>query len=183
MESCSAEVTPELIDKIRAGDARAFGRYIRIYDDRFRGVVWAILRNREAVDDVMQAAYEKAFRSIGTFDGTSSLRTWLHSICHHAAIDHLRYESRRRHDQLGEDTTAWPDPASGAGMPADLVDAKLQAKDVLGALPPDQRAVLYLTAALGYSFDQTAEITGLKRGTVASRVSRAKHSLRKAATA
>lgn len=164
--------TAELEDQARRGDAEAFGRLLRLYDDDIRGVVWSVLRDRDAVDDAMQSAYEKAFRSIDGFRGESSLRTWLHSICYRTAIDLARFESRRNHPSIEAV------PPIVDGPPSDEVHARIEATEILASLGPEQRGVLYLTAALGYSFDETAAITGLNRGTVASRVSRAKERLR-----
>ena len=165
----------ELLErKAAGGGAAAFGRLIRLYDHDLRGVVWAVVRNTHETDDVMQVAYEKAFRSIGSFDGRSSLKTWLHSICYRAAIDHVRYEGRRRHQDV--------DNMRDLAGPRSTDDAAL-ARNELGTafsvLDEEQRVVLMMTAGLGYTFDEVAEITGVRRGTVASRASRARDLLRK----
>ena len=52
---------------------------IRQWDHDLRGVVWAVVRSSHATDDVMQTAYEKAFRSLDRFGGRSAMKTWLHS--------------------------------------------------------------------------------------------------------
>ncbi len=137
-------------------------------------MVWAVLRDGHATDDVMQAAYEKAFRSIAGFGGDSSLKTWLHSICYGCAIDHIRYEGRRRHTPL--DLLA---DTAGPSSTSDDALAHMTLADALDRLDPETRALLMMTTALGFSFDETAEVTGLARGTVASRVGRARDLLRK----
>jgi RNA polymerase sigma-70 factor (ECF subfamily) len=157
-----------------AGCAAAFGRLIRHYDHDLRGVVWAVVRNADETDDVMQVAYEKAFRSIGSFGGRSSLKTWLHSICYRAALDHVRYEGRRRH----RDVDGMVDLA-GTRLTDDVAIAHNELDAAMAALDQDRRAVLMLTAVLGYTFDEVAEITGTPRGTVASRAGRAREQLRK----
>lgn len=102
-------------------------------------------------------------------------RTWLHTICYRAAIDHLRYESRHPRTSLdalpSEPVGAWAEMTQ-------TVDDQLVAADVMARIEPEQRALLYMAAGLGFTFDEVAEITGLNRGTVASRVSRAKDRLR-----
>jgi RNA polymerase sigma-70 factor (ECF subfamily) len=158
-------------------DAASFAAVLPEHDDYLRGIVWAVVRDRHAIDDIMQSAYEKAYRSIATFDGRSSLRTWLHSICYRTAIDHLRYETRRRHGSL---SSVGSEPRSDTHTEtSDEVVSAMEAADVLARLEPEQRALLYLTAGLGYSYDEVAEIVGMPRGTVASQVSRAKDRLRK----
>lgn len=157
-----------------SGDATAFGRLIRLYDRDLRGVVWAVVRSGPDTDDVMQSAYEKAFRSLDSFAGRSSLKTWLHSICYRTAIDFVRYEGRRRHG----DVDAMIDLA-GSASPADEVIARGEVESAFALLDQDQRTVLMLTAKLGFSFDEVAEITGMNRGTVASRAARAKKRIRR----
>lgn len=150
--------------------AASFGAFIREHDRQLRGVAWAVVRDPHRTDDVMQAAYEKAFRSLDRFDGRSSMTTWLHSIVYRTAIDHLRYEGRRRHDDVDE-ITALGAPLDDVAT-ASLGRMELQA--ALEQLSPEERAALLLVTAEGHSYDEAAEILGEARGTVASRVSRAR---------
>lgn len=146
---------------------------IREWDRDLRGVVWTVVRSAHETDDVMQASYEKAFRSIDRFDGRASMKSWLHTICLRAAIDHVRYEGRRRHDDVTAlvAPSASPD-AAGAALAAVELDRAFESLD------GTQRLLLMLTAGLGYGFDEVATIVGMPRGTVASKVSRARQQLR-----
>jgi RNA polymerase sigma factor (sigma-70 family) len=96
------ESIDDLEERACEGDSEAFSLLIRRFDRDLRGTAWSVVQSSEATDDVMQAAYERAFRSIGTFNRDSALKTWLHTICYRTAIDHLRYESRRRHVSIEE---------------------------------------------------------------------------------
>lgn len=154
-------------------DAATFGSLIRRYDRDLRGVAWSVVRSAHATDDVMQTAYEKAFRSLDAFDAHSSIKTWLHSIVYRAAIDHVRYEGRRHHDELTVVDNV--NPGGDATSVRAIGGAEFAA--AMDALDPKQRAALMLTSALGYSFDEAARITGTSRGTVASRASRARAKL------
>ena len=164
----------DLEAQARAGDARAFGALLREWDHDLRGVAWAVVRSDHATDDIMQSAYEKAFLAIDNFDGRSSMKTWLHSICYRTAIDYVRYEGRRRHEDVTE-LAIVPDTADVA----DAAVASVELAETFDTLTEEQRVLLMLTAGLGYSFDETAEIVGIPRGTVASRVGRARQQLEK----
>lgn len=157
----------------RLGDAAAFGALIRHFDRDLRGVVWAVVRSQVDTDDVMQTSYEKAFRSLGSFDGRSSVKTWLHSICYRSAIDHVRYEGRRRHESIDNVAAALN---SGSSV-SELATAGVDVGRAFAQLSEEHRVLLMLTIGLGYSFDETAEIVGMRRGTVASKVSRARTKL------
>jgi RNA polymerase sigma-70 factor (ECF subfamily) len=154
-------------------DARSFGEFIRAHDQQLRGVAWAVVRDQHQTDDIMQAAYEKAFRNLPNFDGRSSLSTWMHSIVYRTAIDHVRYEGRRRHDDV-DDLRNTGQAGTDAGSVG--VD-RLEFEAAMERLSPEERTVLMLVAGLGYSYDETALIIGEARGTVASRVSRARSRL------
>lgn len=164
---------PGLEAQARSGDNAAFGQLIRHWDDDLRAAVWSIVRSATETDDVMQVAYEKAFRSLGGFRGDASMKTWLTAICMRAAIDHSRYERRRSHDS----TDRLQDIASGSSTSRDAI-TKAELRAVLDRLDPESRGLLMLTVGLGYSFDEAAKMAGLPRGTVASRVARAKKAIR-----
>ena len=159
-----------LEQRAQRGDPAAFGQLIRAWDADLRGVAWSVVRSPTATDDVMQNAYERAFRALDRFDGRSSMKTWLHSIVHRTAIDHTRYENRRRHEDV-DDLRPLATQDDRLNTEARVVSAT-ELAEVLDSCSPEQRSMLMLTAGLGYSFDETAEILGESRGTVASRVSR-----------
>ncbi len=154
------------------GDVAAFGEAIRAYNTDLRRLAWSVLRDPDSVDDVMQLTYEKAFRSLASFDGRSQLKTWLHAICYRTALDHIRYEGRRTHENIEQaELPARAPSVSGTAM------SREELRELMGELTPDQRAALLLTHGLGYSFDEVAEITNEKRGTVASRAARARRKI------
>lgn len=153
-------------------EVTAFLEVLRTHDRSLRATAWSVVRDPHAVDDVLQAAYEKAFRSLSGFDGRSQMSTWLHSICYRTAIDHVRFEGRRRHLDLDEARGI----ASLGGAEDRALDG-LEFSAAMDRLDPDQRVALMLTAGLGFSFDDAAAITGMRRGTVASKVSRARKHL------
>lgn len=164
----------DLEDRACRGDAAAFGQLIRRYDRDLRAVVWTVVRSGPDTDDVMQIAYEKAFRALAAFEGRSSLKSWLHTICYRCALDHVRSAHRRRqseHMPFGEPDAG---PVDGGPSADDTAVARVDLARAFDRLDTDQRVALMLTAGLGYSFDEAAAITGTRRGTVASRASRAR---------
>ncbi len=154
---------------VRAGDVQAFEAFVRANDRKLRGVAWAVVRNAEQTDDIMQSAYEKAFRALSNFDGRSSMTTWLHSIIYRTAIDYVRYEGRRRHADIDDMRNV-----GGSSDAASQGIDRMELADVMDQMSPEERATLMLVTGLGYSYDDAAEILGESRGTIASRVSRAR---------
>lgn len=128
------------------------------------------------MDDALQDAYIKAYRSLGTFRGDASFATWLHHIVRNTCLDHLRREQRRREVPL-ELIVSNPDPVSG---PDDQAVERSAVGAALAGLPPDQRAVVLLVDGEGLGYEQAAALLHTNAGTVASRLSRARTTLRAA---
>ena len=63
-------------------------------------VIWRATGNHDTVEDLAQETFLRVFRGLGYFDARSKLSTWIYTIAHRVAIDHLR------HVRLKADTTA-----------------------------------------------------------------------------
>jgi RNA polymerase sigma-70 factor, ECF subfamily len=163
---------PVLLEQARQGDPRAFVELIRGFDHGFRRLAYRLLGDRHELDDVLQDAYAKAFAALPRFRGDSTLRTWLYRIVYNTCLDELK----RRHPEpaalQGELEDAAPDPA-------DLVATRSVLAEALGRLAPIERAAVLLVDAEGLSYDDAAAVVGVAPGTIASRLSRARASLRR----
>ncbi len=159
--------------RARRGDRRAFEILLRAHDREMRGVAWRLLGDRTALDDALQDGYLNAYRSIGQLRGDDDFAGWLHRIVTNACLDLLRQRSRRPEDPID-----WgPEPAVGSDE--DRITDADQILAALRLLSPDQRAVLVLVEAEGYSYDEVAAMLGITAGTVGSRLSRARTRLRR----
>lgn len=148
---------------------------------RMRRVALRFLSDPDDADEVVQEACLRAVRSHSSFDGNSEVSTWLHSIVTRCALDRIRV--RRRHAQhvtsIGhEDMLEVLDRAPDG--PLEQTQRK-ELSEILNAaialLPDDCRDAFALTQLDGYSYDEAARIEGQPRGTIASRVYRAKQIL------
>lgn len=165
-----------LLDDARAGDVDAFERLVRRYDQRMRALAFRMLGSRAAMDDALQDAYVKAFRSIAGFRGEARFSTWLHRIVATTCIDHVRREQRRAEDELSDE----PVPVAGglADGSADVAVRRLDLRRALDYLDPDHRAALLLVDGEGLSYDEAGTVLGVPAGTVSSRLSRARRIMR-----
>jgi len=156
-----------LVEAARLGDHAAFATLLRRHDDQMRALAWSILRDRSAMDDALQDAYVKAYRSLGRFRGESRFSTWLHRIVYRTCLDHVR---RRR------PTDPWPEvePAVSAEDPAD----RLTLQRAIAALDPETAAALVLVDRDGHSYEEAGVVLGIPTGTVASRLHRGRRALR-----
>ncbi len=154
----------------RDGDPVAQAAFVR----STQAEVWrftAALVDRDSADDLTQETYLRAFRALPSFQGRSSVRTWLLGIARRACADHLRtvVRLRRLDERLAAD--AWsarphPDPAGHLG-----------ATDLVRRLPAERRAAFVLTQLLGLSYAEAAAVEGVPVGTIRARVARARADL------
>jgi RNA polymerase sigma-70 factor, ECF subfamily len=152
------------------GAALPVERLIRRHHERMRRFASALLVDRGRVDDVLQEAYLKAFRSNPSFATDAHELAWLHRVVYRCCIDELRRSRRRREEpvaDLGERSGAF-DPLRRAL--ADEAWRELSDKD---------RAVLLLVDVAGFDYAAAARLLRVPRGTVASRLSLARDRLRR----
>jgi RNA polymerase sigma-70 factor, ECF subfamily len=159
-------------------DRADFTAIVRRHDHRLRGLAYKLLAgDRHRMDDALQEAYLRAFRALPGFRVEADLGTWLYRIVYNACIDELRRD-RRRPRPIDLQEAGWDQPA--AASPHDEVvyaaDATVRA---LGALPDEQRVALVLVDGEGFDNVAAARILGVPPGTVGSRLSRARATVRR----
>ena len=167
----------ELVDRALAGEQQAFTELVRRYDDRLRGLAYKILGDRHRMDDAMQEAYLRAYRNLHRFRRDAELGSWLYRIVHNACIDELRRIGRRP-PPVDTSEPGWDGP-SGTADPERTAVASDRALHALAALPEDQRATVLLVDGEGFDNISAAAVLGVAPGTIASRLSRARATMRR----
>jgi RNA polymerase sigma-70 factor (ECF subfamily) len=160
--------------------SEAFAQELAGHASRMYRVALRIVGCADAAQDVAQDACVKAIRGVGQFDSQSGLATWLHRITVNCAYDHLR-KSRR----IDRGRTDWNRKAmgvltmheAGPAERAEHTETYRLALSLVAKLPDDCRSAFMLTQLDGYTYDEAAAIENLSRGTVASRVYRARQIL------
>jgi RNA polymerase sigma-70 factor (ECF subfamily) len=176
---------PELIQAARSGDERAFNSLISHYQAAAQRLAQQILRTEEAAADAVQDALIKVHRALPRFqDG--NFRSWLLRIVTNTCYDYLR--SQRRRSTVSLDDLTEPSGAEFPQLRADelqnpemLVTQQESLQFLLQAidqLPSWHRDVVLLVDVHGYDYTEAAEMLSLPLGTVKSRLSRARSSLR-----
>lgn len=138
-----------------------------------RAYARALLRDREAADDLVQDTLEAAIARQSQWRGDGHLRGWLCRILLNRFRDGLR--QRRPAAVLA----LVPDPSDPpAARRAEDRLALTEVHAAMGQLPEDQRAALLLVALEGMSLAEAARTLGCAEGTLASRLGRARATLR-----
>ena len=160
-------------DRLRRGDVAAFHALVEEHGAYLYRVALALTGRVEDAEDVVQAALLAACRSIRSFRGAASLKTWLTRILLRQAGRHRKKLARRRSVPLD---AARPVESNGEAEPAS--DVRMDVTAALHALPAAFREVVVLREFSGLRYEQIAELLGLPRGTVESRLFRARRRLR-----
>lgn len=170
----SSEV--ESLNRIHAGDEDAFAELVRCHGKYLFGVARALVRDEHEAQDVVQETFAAVLTA--RFRGESSLRTWLVGI----AVKQAAMVRRRRRPWL----RLWraPDDADTqspqrSGQAA--VEARLDLTTLLATLSPEHREVMILRELQGLSYDEMAQVLGVPRGTIESRLHRARQQLKASA--
>jgi RNA polymerase sigma-70 factor (ECF subfamily) len=170
-----ADVEPAVIADAKRGDQQAFAALVRHYDRGLRALAFRLLGDRDRMDDALQEAYVKAFRALPQFRGDAGLGTWLYRITYNVCIDELR-----RPHAAGAVPLDVAGSRSHGPDPADFVGERTALASALAALSPEDRAAVLLVDAEGFDYASASRALGVPAGTVASRLNRARATLRRA---
>ncbi|MGZ5349844.1 MAG: RNA polymerase sigma factor [Actinomycetota bacterium] len=169
----------ELVARARDGDADAFGALVARHQRAAFRVAWLIARDPGEAEDAVQEAFVKAWRAMPRFRADAPFRPWILRIVSNEARNRAR--SARRRDALVLREAA----AAGAGDAAPSPEAAALSRDeaealtrALDRLPERDRMVIAYRWLFDLSEAETAEILGVRLGTVKSRLSRALRRLR-----
>ncbi len=140
----------------------------RLHWPRAFRAAFLVVHDEAAAEDIAQESFLAAVRALDRFDRRRPFGPWLHRIVVNRAIDWSRARQLRGETELSESLSASEQPPS-------FDDSVLAS---LAALPPEHRAVIVLRHLLEYTPGEIAELLGLPRGTVNSRLRRGLDSLR-----
>lgn len=167
----------ELARLISRGDEAAFRTLVDREGRYLYGIAHALTGNAADAEDMVQETFAGAFRT--RFRGESSLRTWLVRILVRR-VGMLRRSSwwRRRHasPDAGQDGRPAVDiPVSSSAEDADV---RLDLTAMLATLSVEHREIIILRELQGLSYEEMAAVLNIPRGTIQSRLHRARQELR-----
>ncbi|HUP99136.1 MAG TPA: RNA polymerase sigma factor SigE [Aeromicrobium sp.] len=150
------------------------------HSSRVYRLAYRLTGNRQDAEDLTQDVFVRVFRSLDSFE-PGNFAGWLHRITTNLFLDRARRATRIRmdgfaegaeHQLLGSETLP-EDAVHDAGFDPDIEAA-------LASLPEKFRVAVVLCDVEGLSYDEIAEVLGVKVGTVRSRIHRGRTQLRDA---
>ena len=155
------ETDMELIARWKAGDGRAATQLVGRHSPALARFA-ASAGERDGIEELVQDTFVRAFASLDSFRGESSLRTWLFTIERRLMLDRRRAERRSRETV----PVAESDQVSEYGALDGLIaeEAQERVRKSLDALSPTQREVFTLRVQQGLSYKEIAEVVGSTEG-------------------
>jgi RNA polymerase sigma-70 factor (ECF subfamily) len=142
------------------------------HKDRVYSIALRYSGDPAAAMDIAQDTFLKLMSRMDQYRGEASFEAWLYRIVVNACLDHRR--SNRRVQPLVDGFLDLFRPSKASALDDLLQDEKRQQiQDVVSRLPPEQRIVVVLRYTEGLPYEEIAEILGISKGTVASRLNRA----------
>jgi RNA polymerase sigma-70 factor (ECF subfamily) len=191
LPSASERPTPATADEDQAlmqravtGDSEAQARLFATHTPRLHRVALGVLRNKEDAEDAVQDTWRKAYSKFHTFEGRSSISTWLTRIAINSAL-----MIRRRHKRLFEislqettndDEGSLPHPVD-LGLTPEESCRQVELRELLARhinrLPSLTRSAFLLRDVDGFTTTESIKLLGIRKSALKSRVQRARRRL------
>ncbi|OON98283.1 MAG: RNA polymerase [Epulopiscium sp. Nele67-Bin004] len=170
-----------LIKRVQKGDVHAYEQLIKNYESKIYNLCMKILKDEQYAYDASQEVCLKIWKQIGKFEGNSKFSTWVYRIASNQCLDMLRKNRNVVH--FNGDDDEWllevEDKTQNIVEHIENVELQNTLKIALDELKEDYRDIIILRDVKEYSYDQISDKLGVSLGTVKSRLSRARSSLKK----
>lgn len=174
-----------LLERLRDGDSEALSTVFELYSDRIYRLALSLLHDEQSADGVVQDTFMALIEHLDSFEGRSSIGTWLYRVAYNNCMGRLR---KIRPEVDVED--------SDAVMPERFIDwqtipetmltgseAMAQVEEALETLSPALRAVFILRDIEDLSTEEVAQALDISISAVKVRLHRARLALREALSA
>ena len=159
----------DLVERTLRGERAAFEVLVASHLRRAQALARAVVREPHAVDDVVQEAFLRAYRQLGTLTVPAHFPSWLGAIVRNEAVTWLRRNARGHLDLTGQTLVATETVAP---------DPRLEALSAaLSQLPPAYREILALKYDAGLDYHAIAETLAISVANVEKKLYRARQAL------
>jgi RNA polymerase sigma-70 factor (ECF subfamily) len=176
------ETDRELVRRARRGDMDAFNDLVVRHQDKIFNAVFRFCGNHEDAADITQRAFINAYRKISEFEGDSAFTTWMYRIAFNQSVSYRRENTRHKGLSLhaGKDDEMVVEPAivTNPDERMETQDNQRKVQQALNQLDEGDRRIIILKDLEERSYDDIADILDIPKGTVRSRLHRARLALK-----
>jgi RNA polymerase sigma-70 factor (ECF subfamily) len=184
----SIDVDTALVNRVKAGDVKAFEMLVVKYQRRIERLIGRMVRDVDLIPDIAQETFIRAYRAIPQFRGESAFYTWLYRIAVNTAKKALMElkrdptvpESALASRDDDDETSRVENELSDGETPEAVFASKQVAAAVnsaMQALSEELRQAITLREIEGLSYEEIAEMMNCPIGTVRSRIFRAREAI------
>lgn len=173
-----------LVARVRNGESDAYEKLVLENQKKVYNLALRMVGNEDDAFDMSQEAFIKAYHSILSFRGECRFSVWLYRLTTNVCLDFLRAEGRRSHVSLSYEDDGdkdreleIPDERFSPETEAERQELREAVNCGLQKLPTDYRTILLLREIDGLSYEEIGQALDLEKGTVKSRIFRARKRL------
>lgn len=177
-----------LVKAASKGDTFAFEKLIMIYEKKIYNICLRLLKTPDEAYDAAQEVCIKIWKQLASFKGESKFNTWVYRVATNTCLDLLRQRKRRYENMFltEEEEIQSDEKIMDHAMIWKDLSSHMAEKEVgeilwqgIQELKTDYRVIIVLRDIEGYAYEEIATFLEISVGTVKSRLSRARASLKK----
>ena len=175
MESDSERDIVAAVRAVRAGDAQAYAIIVKQFQGPLMTLCTALLRNRQAAEELVQDALVRAYKRLDHFDARQPMKPWLYRIAYRLALEQRRAQTRETARQHAAATIHEQDRVDSG--PAEKLFADERSEmlwQAVSELPMAQRTAVVLYYRENLKVQEIARALGVSTGTVKTHLFRAR---------
>lgn len=157
-----------LIEKCKSGVREAFGPLMEIFRRRLYSYLFKLTDNSTDTEDVFQETLIKIWKGLPKYNNRNKFSSWMFSVAHNTAMDHLRKKTMEKNFEGIRDDTANFHENPDLSDELHNNEIKKQISIAVEKLSEKQKNVFLLRIHSGMSFKKIAEVTGESLNTVLS---------------
>jgi len=166
------------------GDEMAFQVLMDRYHDRLVHFINRTIGDRDRAEDLVQDTFVRVYRHLHRYDPSRKFSTWIYTIAGNLAKNELRNRSRNpqvlfqtltRNREEDDRPLQWEDRSYSPDDMAEKRNLRDIVEETIEELPDHHRKIFRLREMEGKTYEEISEITGVKLGTVKSRLNRARN--------
>lgn len=149
----------ELVEQFHAGDEQAFNKLTLRYQEKIYWVVRRMIPDHDEADDIVQDVFIRAYHSLKSFKGESSVYTWLYRIAVNLSLNEIRRKKLRKTFSLDEAAT--DQHQTDDDTPAEAMEREEQTQMIrmaIETLPEKQKKVFILRYYEELPYEEIAKI-------------------------
>jgi RNA polymerase sigma factor (sigma-70 family) len=175
-----SKYSKELLESMQLNPTETLERIMNEYGSEIKRLVYSYIKNSSDADDITQEVFVQVYRKLNTFQGNSTLRSWVYAIAINKCKDYLR-SWKVRNIKLKGKLEQFVKSADRPNTPEQHIIGKIEEKQLLNqvlSLPIKYREVIILFYFEEFSVNEIADSLSINQNTVRTRLNRGRGKLK-----